>query len=84
MTNKEYRAHEEISKSSLQEIDKSPLHFRYKMDHPQTDTPALLFGRAVHKFVLEESDFQPAENQDEHLESYLQEYLEFWECAQKC
>lgn len=57
MTNKEYRAHEGISKSFLQEIDKSPLHFRYKMDNPQTDTPALLFGRAVHKFVLEESDF---------------------------
>lgn len=57
MTNKEYRAHEGISKSSLWEINKSPLHFRYKMDNPQTDTAALLFGRAVHKFVLEESDF---------------------------
>lgn len=57
MTNKEYRAHEGISKSNLGEIDKSPLHFRYKMDNPQTDTVALLFGRAVHKFVLEEQDF---------------------------
>ena len=57
MTNKEYREHEGISKSSLWEINKSPLHFKYKMDHPQTDTAALLFGRAVHKFVLEEDDF---------------------------
>lgn len=57
MTNKEYRAHDGISKSSLWEINKSPLHFRYKMDNPQTDTAALLFGRAVHKFVLEEDDF---------------------------
>lgn len=57
MTNKEYREHEGISKSSLWEINKSPLHFRYKMDNPQIDTPALLFGRAVHKFVLEESYF---------------------------
>lgn len=57
MTNKEYRSHDGISKSSLWEINKSPLHFKYKMDHPQTDTAALLFGRAVHKFVLEEDDF---------------------------
>jgi ATP-dependent exoDNAse (exonuclease V) beta subunit len=57
VTNKEYRAHEGISKSSLWEINKSPLHFKYKMDNPQTDTAALLFGRAVHKFVLEEDDF---------------------------
>lgn len=57
MTNKEYEQHEGIRKSQLQEIKKSPLHFKWKMDHPQKDTPALLFGRAFHKFVLEEDTF---------------------------
>ena len=57
MTNKEYREHEGISKSALWEIRKSPLHFKWKMEHPQEDTPALIFGRAVHKWVLEEDDF---------------------------
>ena len=57
MTNKEYREHEGISKSALWEIRKSPLHFKWKMEHPQEDTPALIFGRAVHKWVLEEETF---------------------------
>ena len=54
MTNEEYRNERGISKSALWEIRKSPLHFKWKMEHPQEDTPALIFGRAVHKWVLEE------------------------------
>lgn len=58
MTNKEYREHEGISKSSLFKISKSPLHFKYAMDHPEeNDTEALLFGRAVHKWILEPDTF---------------------------
>ncbi|PNX51333.1 MAG: hypothetical protein BV456_03535 [Thermoplasmata archaeon M8B2D] len=57
MTNKEYREHEGISKSSLWEINKSPLHFKYKMDNPREDTQALLFGRAIHKYILESDTF---------------------------
>ena len=57
MTNKEYREKKGISKSSLWEIRKSPLHFKWKMEHPQEDTAALLFGRAVHKWILEEESF---------------------------
>ena len=57
MTNKEYREHDGISKSELWEIRKSPLHFKWKMEHPQEDTPALIFGRASHKWILEEETF---------------------------
>lgn len=57
MTNKEYRDHEGISKSQLFKIAKSPLHFKYELEHPQEDTPALVFGRAAHKFILEQEDF---------------------------
>lgn len=57
MTNKEYREREGISKSALWEIRKSPLHFKWKQEHPQEDTPSLLFGRASHKWILEEETF---------------------------
>ena len=36
---------------------KSPAHFRYWKDNPQEDTASLLFGRSVHKYVLEKDDF---------------------------
>lgn len=57
MTNKEYRDHIGISKSNLSKIGISPLHFKYHMDNPQSDTPALIFGRAVHKYILEKEEF---------------------------
>lgn len=57
MSNKEYREHEGISKSMLSKIAKSPMHFKYALDNPQEDTPALLFGRALHKYILEKDYF---------------------------
>ena len=57
MTNKEYRDHEGISRSELFKIAKSPLHFKYAMDHPEEKTPALIFGGAAHKYILEMNDF---------------------------
>ena len=55
--NSEYRARDGISSTDLKHIAKSPAHFRYWKDHPQEDTPALLFGRAAHKYVLEIEEF---------------------------
>lgn len=58
MTNKEYREHEGISRSSLWTIlEKTPAHFHYEEEHPKEDTAALAFGRAVHKLVLEPDEF---------------------------
>ena len=57
MTNKEYREHEGISRSQLQVIAQSPYHFKYAIEHPEEDTPSLLFGRAAHKYILEKEDF---------------------------
>lgn len=59
MSNADYRKHEGISKSALFTIAKSPLHYKWLMDNEQEreDTPALLFGRAVHKYILEREDF---------------------------
>ena len=57
ISNKEYREREGVSSTDLKHMVKSPAHFRYWKDNPQEDTPALLFGRAVHKYVLEKDDF---------------------------
>ena len=57
ISNKEYRQMEGISSSELKKLMKSPAHYKYWKDNPQEDTPALLFGRAAHKYVLETYDF---------------------------
>ena len=57
ISNKEYRSREGISSSDLKKIMKSPAHYKYWKDNPQEDTPALLFGRAAHKYILETYDF---------------------------
>ncbi len=58
MSQKEYRNREGVSRSELYKIKKSPKHFKYAMEHPESDSPALAFGRALHKFVLENDDFK--------------------------
>lgn len=56
MSQREYREAPGISRSELFKIAKSPLHFKYEMEHPK-DSPSLAFGRALHKYVLEKEDF---------------------------
>lgn len=58
ISNAEYRSMEGVSRSELNTIlQKSPMHFLYEQTHPKEDTPALLFGRAVHKAILEPETF---------------------------
>ena len=59
MTQTEYRKHDGVSRTELMTLlDKTPLHFKYEHDHPtENDTPSLLFGRAVHKMILEPDYF---------------------------
>lgn len=57
MTDKEYRKSEGISRSELFKLRKSPMHFKYEIEHPTDPTPALIFGQAVHKYVLEKDKF---------------------------
>lgn len=88
MTNHEYRTHSGISKSELFKITKSPLHFKYRQEHPEEDTPALLFGRAVHKYILEPDDFYNefaiAPIVDRRTKEGKAEYAKFMdECAGK-
>ena len=57
MTEAEYRAHPGVNKSTLWEMRKSPAHYQHIMDTPREDSPALAFGRAVHKLVLQPETF---------------------------
>ena len=57
MSNADYRRAEGISSSELKKIAVSPMHYKYWKDNPQERTPALLFGAAAHKYMLEKNDF---------------------------
>lgn len=85
ISNREYREHEGISSTDLKKMAQSPAHFRYWKDHPQEYTPALLFGRAVHKYVLEKDDFfnefAVAPNIDRRTKAGKEEYALFLESS---
>lgn len=58
MSNKEYRKAKGVSSTDLKKMTRSPAYFRYWKDNgDEMDTPSLLFGRSVHKYVLEKDDF---------------------------
>jgi len=48
-----------VNHSLLWEMEnRSPLHARWKQDHPQEDTPAMRIGRAAHALILEPETFE--------------------------
>ena len=57
MTQQEYRSYQAISRSDLFKFKKSPLHYKYASEHQEEPTPALNFGSAAHKYILEREDF---------------------------
>lgn len=59
MTNAEYRQREGLASTDIKRMMKSMATWKYLKDNPEDDhdTPALKFGRASHKFMLEPYDF---------------------------
>jgi len=57
MTESEYRCSDGISRSELWRLRDSPEKFIWFQQHPEPPTPALVFGAAVHKLLLEEESF---------------------------
>lgn len=60
MPNSEYRAHEGLSYSESKLLQRSPMHLRYWLDHPElrtTSSPAQAFGTMVHTALLEPTTF---------------------------
>lgn len=56
--NNEYHSRPEISKSGLDQIDRSPAHFQAYRQEPREETASLRFGTAVHAAVLEPDAFE--------------------------
>ena len=74
MTEKEYRDAGGVNKTTLWELRKSPAHYKYLLEHPAKDTPALRFGRALHAAVLTPTaykrDFHIAPDVDKRTKTY--------------
>ena len=86
MNDKDYSALPGIRRSDLWKMNRSPLHFRYFMDNPEEQTPALVFGSAAHAAILEgweafEKDFATCPNMDRRTKEGKQKYFEFLESA---
>ena len=57
MSETEYNAAEGIRRSDLWKISDSPEKYKYFKDNPQEQTPAMAFGSAIHKLILEPDTF---------------------------
>lgn len=53
-----YHGSESIGRSQLFVMRKSPELFKYELENPKEPTPALVFGQAFHKYVLEPESFE--------------------------
>ena len=76
-----YEEHEGIRRSDLWHIRKSPMHFKYRMEHPDKKTDALRFGAAVHKFIFEpetfSDDYRIAPDVNKRTKAGREEWEEF-------
>jgi len=52
-----YHAFDAVSNSQLCRLAKSPAHYRSYMDHPEEKTDAMIFGSALHAYILEPDNF---------------------------
>ena len=57
MNEQQYNEIPAVRRSDLWELRKSPLHYLYRVTHPEEPTPTLLFGTAAHKYILEPESF---------------------------
>lgn len=57
MTEAEYNAAEGVRRSDLWKMDDSPEKYIWNLEHPMEQTPAMAFGSACHKMILEPEDF---------------------------
>ncbi|MGN0613725.1 MAG: PD-(D/E)XK nuclease-like domain-containing protein [Porcipelethomonas sp.] len=57
MTNAQYHNHPAISKSDLDLINRSPIHYKYIKSNPKDPTEAMLLGSVLHKLILEADTF---------------------------
>ena len=54
----EYQRIASVNWSSLKDLRKSPLHYKWALEHPLEDTDTFMVGRAVHLAVLEPERYE--------------------------
>lgn len=52
-----YRQHPAVANSDLSLIAKSPAHYKWRKENPEETKEHFIFGRALHKLLLEPDDF---------------------------
>ena len=57
MTEREYNEANGVRRSDLWRMNDSPEKYKYFLDNPQEQTPAMAFGSACHKMILEPATF---------------------------
>lgn len=81
MNEREYRQSEGITRTELWRIRESPEKFKWAQEHPEEPTPALVFGAAAHKLLLEfdsfEEEFAVAPDVDRRTKDGREAYNEF-------
>ena len=81
MTEAEYNAAEGVRRSDLWRMHESPEKFKWFLEHPPEQTPALMFGSAVHKLLLEpdgfNDEFAVAPNVDRRTKAGKEEWERF-------
>ena len=84
MTEAEYRDYPAVNKSTLWEMRKSPAHYKYALEHPSQDTPALKMGRAIHMAILQPDEFKKhyvvSQNFDRRTKEGKAQYEAFVAC----
>ena len=82
MTEKEYNEHPGVRRSDLFKISESPEKYKWAIEHPVEPTPALIFGSACHKLVLEGTEefakeYAVAPNVDRRTKAGKEEWERF-------
>jgi exodeoxyribonuclease VIII len=54
----EYNQIKAINWSTLKNLRRSPLHYKYRLQHPEPSKPAYTIGNAIHTLVLEPDKFE--------------------------
>jgi len=54
----EYQAAPGLSKSQLDDLHRSPAHYKWELEHPTEPTPAMIWGQMFHSLVLEPDVFE--------------------------
>ena len=78
MTEMEYNQAEGVRRSDLWKMEDSPEKYKWFSEHPVEQTPAMAFGSACHKYVLEPGDFDNEYVVAPNVDRRTKEGKEYW------